>query len=406
LNYSEAARDVRVGEAIFSKTYVGDELSSWQVVHELSTHIVGGALVVCDSDRRDWHLLRLHDSVFLFRMVRMRCLLRFFPTTTTNFYIHHYGSLDVAEIAFDGTIVNRGISHNISINAHPDGAIEVDVSFLSCHGSLSIGCSDNGRPVYAGTGLEQFALLSVLVETFDAYPELSRTPTEERITLVDVGGQGGLQLKWMLRADHITPVVFEPLSSEARVIRQTLDRIPGAQVVEKALANTSGPQKLYVTAGSYCSSLREPNFEILQHYSVGRVFKVVSMQEVECVRYDELFREGAVPSPDVVKIDVQGLEYEVLLGFGHLLEGCLAIELETHVVPIYRGQKLIGDIVDILGDFGFALRQLNQVPHFDGDAVEFDALFTKRRDKVAALSDLARRKFAIVSQVLGVPPYQ
>ncbi|MDF3156688.1 FkbM family methyltransferase [Mesorhizobium sp. XAP10] len=394
-----------MGEVIFSKTYVGDALSSWQVVHEMSTHIVGGALVVRDSDRRDWHLLRLHDSAFLFRMVRMRCVLRFLPTTTTNFYIHHYGSLDVAEIALDGTIINRGISHTISINAHPDDTIEIDVSFLSCHGSLSIGCSDNGRPVYAGTGLEQFALLSVLVETFDAYPELSRTPAEERITLVDVGGQGGLQLKWMLRADHITPVVFEPLSSEAKVIRQTLDRIPGAQVVEKALANTSGPQKLYITAGSYCSSLREPNFEILQNYSVARVFNVVSMQEVECVRYDELFRASAVPSPDVIKIDVQGLEYEVLLGFGHLLESCLAIELETHVVPIYRGQKLIGDIVDILGDFGFALRQLNQVPHFDGDAVEFDALFTKRRDKVATLSDLEKRKFAVIIQVLGILPY-
>jgi hypothetical protein len=83
----------------------------------------------------------------------------------------------------------------------------------------------------------------------------------------------------------------------------------------------------------------------------------------------------------------------------------LAIELETHVVPIYHRQKLLGDVVDILGDFGFALRQLNQVPHFDGDAVEFDALFTKRRDKVAALSSLAKRKFAVASQVLGIPPY-
>ncbi|WP_164756089.1 hypothetical protein, partial [Mesorhizobium sp. M7A.F.Ca.US.014.04.1.1] len=72
---------------------------------------------------------------------------------------------------------------------------------------------------------------------------------------------------------------------------------------------------------------------------------------------------------------------------------------------IYRGQKLIGDIVDILGDFGFALRQLNQVPHFDGDAVEFDALFTKRRDKVATLSDLEKRKFAVIIQVLGILPY-
>ncbi|RUW41678.1 MAG: FkbM family methyltransferase [Mesorhizobium sp.] len=210
----------------------------------------------------------------------------------------------------------------------------------------------------------------------------------------------------MLRAEEITPVVFEPLASEAMAIRQTLSRIPGAQVVEKALANTSGPQKLFVTAGSFCSSLREPDFEILQHYPVGRVFEVVGTQQVECVRYDELFRAGVVPTPDVIKIDVQGFEYEVLLGFGHLLECCLAIELETHVVPIYRGQKLLGDIVDVLGDFGFALRQLTQVNHFDGDAVEFDAIFTKRRDRIAALSSPAKRKFEVIGQTLGVPPYR
>ncbi|RUX34085.1 MULTISPECIES: FkbM family methyltransferase [unclassified Mesorhizobium] len=395
-----------MGEAIFSKSYAGDALSSWEIAHELSASVDGDALVVRDSIRYDWHLLRLYDPAFLYRKVRMRCVVKFLPTTTTSFYIHHYGGLDIAEIASDGTIVNRGVGTDLSANALADGAFEVDATFLSRHGSLSIGCSKNGGGVYAGTGLEQFALLSVLVETFDAYGELSRTPADERITLVDVGGQGGLQLKWMLRAEEITPVVFEPLASEAMAIRQTLSRIPGAQVVEKALANTSGPQKLFVTAGSFCSSLREPNFEILQHYPVGRVFEVVGTQQVECVRYDELFRAGVVPTPDVIKIDVQGFEYEVLLGFGHLLECCLAIELETHVVPIYRGQKLLGDIVDVLGDFGFALRQLTQVNHFDGDAVEFDALFTKRRDRIAALASPAKKKFEVIGEALGVPPYR
>jgi len=247
--------------------------------------------------------------------------------------------------------------------------------------------------------------MSVLVETFDAHSELSRTPAEERITLVDVGGQEGLQLKWMLKAEQITPVVFEPIPSEAALVRQTLGRIPGAQVVEKALAHSAGIQKLYIAAASGCSSLREPNFEILQHYSIGPIFRTIDTQDVECIRYDELFRMQVAPSPDVIKIDVQGFEYEVLVGFGHLLDSCLAIELETHFVPIYRGQKLIGDIVNMLGDFGFALRQVRQVPNFDGDAVEFDALFTKRRDRVMTLSEGMRRKFDLVTDVLGITQY-
>ncbi|MBZ9711270.1 FkbM family methyltransferase [Mesorhizobium sp. ESP7-2] len=394
-----------MGEAIFSRTYGGDDLSSWQVAHEMSVRLEDGALVVSDTSRHSWHLLRLYDSAVLFRTVRMKCRLKFCRTATTNFYIHHYGSLDVAEISSDGTIVNEGISNKVSINKISDGLFDVEVTFLSCHPTLSIGCSNNRQPVYSGSGREQFFLMSVLVETFDAYSELSRTPVEERITLIDVGGQEGLQVKWMLKADQITPVVFEPIAPEAALVRQTLGRIPGAQVVEKALAHAAGTQKLNIAAASGCSSLREPNFEILQHYSIGPIFRTIDTRDVECVRYDELFRTRAVPSPDVIKIDVQGFEYEVLVGFGHLLESCLAIELETHFVPIYRGQKLIGDIVNMLGDFGFALRQVRQVPNFDGDAVEFDALFTKRRDRVTALAERARRKFHVITDVLGILPY-
>lgn len=206
----------------------------------MSIRLEDGALVVSDTERQNWHLLRLYDSAVLFRIVRMKCRLKFGRTATANFYVHHYGSLDVAEISADGTIINDGISKNISVNEISDGLFDVEVTFLSCHPTLSIGCSNNRQPIYSGTGREQFALMSVVVETFDAHSDLSRTPAEERITLVDVGGQGGLQLKWMLRADQITPVVFEPIPSEAAVLRQTLGRIPGAQVIEKALAHTTG----------------------------------------------------------------------------------------------------------------------------------------------------------------------
>lgn len=95
-------------------------------------------------------------------------------------------------------------------------------------------------------------------------------------------------------------------------------------------------------------------YEVLQQYSVAPIFSVVGTQETDCVRYDDLFRMQAAPLPDVVKIDVQGFEYEVLLGFGHLLQNCMAIELEAHVVPIYKGQKLLGDLIDILTHWIFS----------------------------------------------------
>ena len=91
-----------------------------------------------------------------------------------------------------------------------------------------------------------------------------------------------------------------------------------------------------------------------------------------------------MPAPDAVKIDVQGYEHEVLQGFGGLLQGCLGIELETHVYPVYQDQKLLGDLIALLEPYGFVLRRLSPVPSFDGDVVELDAWFTQEHRSLAA----------------------
>ena len=384
--------------------YTGGNLLLWRVAHDMTAQLRGLELIVSDTTAHSYHLLRLHDDQYLFRRVRLRCLLTPLPGATANFYVHHYGDIDVAEIGLDGTIVNRGTCLHLNVEHRPDGRLHVDMEFLNCHPTLSIGCAKDGRRVYAGDGTEQYAIQEIEVEARDATPELSRCPEDERIVLVDVGGQEGLPLQWMLRADRIRPIVFEPLSWEADQLRSTMGRIPGAQVVERALADVSGTRPLCVTAASSCSSLREPNADLLSRYSIAPLFNVVRRVNVDCVRYDELYAQGAVPRPDVIKIDVQGFEFEVLQGFGDLLQSCLGVELEAHLYPIYTGQKLLNDVVALLAEHGLVLRQIRPSSNFDGDLVEVDAFFTRRRDAIPGVTDAQKTKVALLGEVWGLPP--
>jgi FkbM family methyltransferase len=176
-------------------------------------------------------------------------------------------------------------------------------------------------------------------------------------------------------------------------------------VIEQALADTAGPRTLYVTAASSCSSLREPNHELLRRYEIAPLCETVRQLPVVCARYDDLFRQNLVPRPDVLKIDVQGFEYEVLQGFGDLLQSCIGIELEAHFYPVYKEQKLIGEIVGLLARSGFVLREIRPTPNFDGDVVEVDAFFTKRRDEVQRLSPAQRKKFTLLTEVWGLSPF-
>ena len=239
----------------------------------------------------------------------------------------------------------------------------------------------------------------------EEFPAHTKWP-EHLLRMIDVGGAGGLQKKWHPFADKITPILFEPNPAEAEKLGASLSRNPNAgTVVTTGLFNNKGPRDLHIARYWGCTSLRKPNTTLLSRYRIGGAFATVSIQTIECDRYDNLHARGEVPQPDVIKVDVQGCEYEVLEGFGALLNGCLGIELETHIYPIYEGQKLLHDLVTYLEQFGFVLRKLSQVPSFDGDVVECDAFFTKNISAWRLLDESRKRKLQLFCEVCDLIDY-
>jgi len=225
-----------------------------------------------------------------------------------------------------------------------------------------------------------------------------------RLRLVDVGALNGVQAKWRPHMDSITPVLFEPNPAEAERLRA---HNPAVLVIEAALSNVVGRQDLVITKNPTCISLRTPNQEFFSNYDIRPHLEVKGTEEVECTRYDVLYHRGLVPAPDVIKLDVQGCEYEVLLGFGALLQDCLGIELETQFYPIYRDQRLLHEIIVLLGQYGFVLRKLeqNKMIHFGGDLIEVDAYFTKTRAVVRSYDQVQRRKFDMLTEVWQLDHY-
>lgn len=229
---------------------------------------------------------------------------------------------------------------------------------------------------------------------------------DELLRLVDVGGAGGLPDAWLPHAARLLPVLFEPNPDQAAALREAARAAyPHALVVESALAHEVGPRPLNVARYWGCTSLREPDMDLLSRYRIGPLFETVNRVAVACTRYDALHAAGRVPAPDVIRADVQGFEHEVLQGFGGLLQSCLAVEVEAHLRPIYRGQKLLHDVVALLAGYGFVLRALRPVGSFDGDVVEVDAFFTKDRPAWLAMDAAARAKLALVSEVWGLVDY-
>jgi hypothetical protein len=80
-----------------------------------------------------------------------------------------------------------------------------------------------------------------------------------------------------------------------------------------------------------------------------------------------------------LKIDSQGYEHHVIQGAKPLLDSIKLIECELSLTPLYEGQYLFQDMIDILGGIGF--RPVHFEPVFSdwktGHCLQADGIFVR-----------------------------
>jgi FkbM family methyltransferase len=227
------------------------------------------------------------------------------------------------------------------------------------------------------------------------------------LKLVDVGAMGGLPPSLALYSEKLWPILFEPNPEEAEKLRLNLNRYKNYLIVEHALGDRDDLIQFTQTRNPTCSSVLKPNFEFLKHYGISYHFHIEQVSKIKVSRYDTLNNLGVVPTPDAIKIDVQGFEYQVLNGFGNLLFDVLAIKLETQFYEVYEKQYLFSDITSFLTKFGFVLRRIetDKIENFAGDIVEVEAYFTKSRREIMRADTNQRTKFDILTDIWQLPRY-
>jgi len=209
---------------------------------------------------------------------------------------------------------------------------------------------------------------------------------DSRPVFVDVGSAGGTGYRWRRVIDKglVTAFAVDPQAD------YSARPWTGATQIKAALGERDETVSLWDTNFPQCSSVLEPNVDVLRDYACAELFRVVGRSEIMLRRADGLWREKGLPPPTLVKADVQGFELEVLKGFGHLLEGVEAIELESHFRKLYVGQALFSDVASYLDLHGFALRHLQPQSPFGGELVEANT-FWVRRDQRGLLQTPAVR---------------
>lgn len=132
--------------------------------------------------------------------------------------------------------------------------------------------------------------------------------------VIDVGANGGQQTQAALAAGH-TVFAFECLPSAYEVVRRMFERNLKAHVINACVSNQTGLGTLHLAGSS--SSMLADNLENPQKQYKAAQEQRKSLRVIR-VPLDDLIDESTGPV-SLIKVDVQGAEYEVFSGARRLL---------------------------------------------------------------------------------------
>lgn len=231
----------------------------------------------------------------------------------------------------------------------------------------------------------------VLSGTFPSL-EHSSTPFLPRYGLVvDAGAsKGQFSTFAMNRWPEAELMCFEPIPGCAAQARSLVgDR----GVVHEVALGAQGERKELILSGRTDSSSLLAVDELADEVAnVGEVGRLA----VQVDRLDSYLADTIADS-SLLKIDVQGLELEVLHGAGEALQKFVDVYCECSFRHLYRDQALVTEVIAYMSSQGFELMSVeNPARNEDRLIVQADLLF-RRKDDVAPSHVDARDDYTLAA---------
>lgn len=195
-------------------------------------------------------------------------------------------------------------------------------------------------------------------------------------TVVDIGanrGQFALAVRqWASKARVIS---FEPLPGPASVFRKVFSDDDRVLLHQAAIGPRPEQRMMHVSARDDSSSLLPiSSVQTAMFPGTGEV----ATTEVRVGPLEEFVKADELRSPAMLKLDVQGFEYEALIGCESMLPHFDWVYCECSFVEFYSGQKLAADVIEWLAARGYSLGGVfNPAYDKEGQAVQADFLFQR-----------------------------
>lgn len=174
----------------------------------------------------------------------------------------------------------------------------------------------------------------------------------EKITIVDIGAGGGIKTEWHSIADITKFIGFDGSKKHIEDLKNSgFD----CDLYNEFIDDKEGESTFYVST-RWCSGLIKANVDFLKRFNSLIVHYPIQEEKVNTITFDKWI-EGKYERIDLLKIDVEGSEYNVLHSAKESFfnKKILAILTEIWVDPRQKGQPAFAETDEYIRSHGFHL---------------------------------------------------
>lgn len=175
--------------------------------------------------------------------------------------------------------------------------------------------------------------------------------------LWDIGARGGMDPHFGAFAFAIDAVGFEP-DAAAHAALAPSGHWRSESFFPVALGGANSGDALNITRDPAGSSFLRHDPAVGARYGLEALFDVEKTVRIPTHGMDEAITELTVPAPNLLKLDIEGLEKDVLESGGAALDDVVAVKLEASFLAHRIDQPLADDLIAYMCGRGFCLADI------------------------------------------------
>ncbi len=210
---------------------------------------------------------------------------------------------------------------------------------------------------------------------------LAKLLAHHNIDLVlDVGANQGQYARYLRSIGYRGRIVcFEPLSDAFAILCKYAKNDDKIIIAPRmGLGDRKASVSINIAANSESSSLLTVSDT---HLKAEPQVKSIGTETIPLDRLDEVANDYLADAKSVfLKIDVQGYELSVFRGAAGLLPGIKGLQLELSLEPLYEGEPLYQEMIEIVESAGFELYDINPCfsDNVTGKTYQLDGIFFRK----------------------------